>query len=82
MKKKLIAGNWKMNGNLAANQALLEGVLSGLPESACQVAVCVPSPYLAQVQGILAGKGIDLGSQDVSAHEQGAYTPVRFRRPC
>jgi triosephosphate isomerase len=74
MKKKLIAGNWKMNGNLAANQALLEGVLSGLPVSACQVAVCVPSPYLAQVQGTVAGKGIDLGSQDVSAHEQGAYT--------
>ena len=74
MKKKLIAGNWKMNGNLAANQALLEGVLSGLSVSACQVAVCVPSPYLAQVQGIVAGQGIDLGSQDVSAHEQGAYT--------
>jgi triosephosphate isomerase (TIM) len=74
MKKKLIAGNWKMNGGLAANQSLLDGLLKGLPAQACQVAVCVPSPYLSQVQALVAGKGIELGSQDLSAHEQGAYT--------
>jgi triosephosphate isomerase len=74
MKKKFIAGNWKMNGGLAANQALLDGILQGLPVPACQVAVCVPAAYLSQVQGIVSGKGVDLGAQDVSAHEQGAYT--------
>jgi triosephosphate isomerase len=39
-----------------------------------QVAVCVPAAYLSQVQQLVKGSGIDLGSQDVSAHEQGAYT--------
>ena len=74
MKKKLIAGNWKMNGGLAANQALLDGILKAWPANACEVAVCVPAAYLSQVQGLVAGKGLALGSQDVSAHEQGAYT--------
>jgi len=75
MKKKLIAGNWKMNGSLAANEALLQGIRGGLKaEPACDVAVCVPAVYLAQCQGLLAGSGIELGAQDVSAHEAGAYT--------
>lgn len=80
--KKLIAGNWKMNGGLAANAALLQaldGGLAGLAGSAlCDVAVCVPSPYLAQVQALQAGKpglsGVALGAQDVSAQASGAFT--------
>jgi triosephosphate isomerase len=39
-----------------------------------QVAVCVPAAYLSQVRQLITGSGIDLGSQDVSAQEQGAYT--------
>ena len=74
MKSKLIAGNWKMNGSLAANAALLQGSRDGLKSPACDVAVCVPAAYLAQCQGLLAGSGIDLGAQDVSQHEAGAYT--------
>ena len=74
MKKKLIAGNWKMNGSLAANEALLKGLIAGIGQSACHVAVCVPSVYLAQCQALLAGSAIDLGAQDVSSHESGAYT--------
>ena len=74
MKKKLIAGNWKMNGSLAANEALVKGLLAGLGTPACGVAVAVPSPYLAQVQGLLSGANIALGAQDVSAFASGAYT--------
>ena len=74
MKKKLIAGNWKMNGSLAANEALLKALLAGVGQPACQVAVCVPAVYLAQCQALLAGGVIELGAQDVSAHEPGAYT--------
>jgi len=74
MKKKLIAGNWKMNGSLAANEALLKGLLAGVGQPACQVAVCVPSVYLAQCQALLAGSVIELGAQDVSSHDSGAYT--------
>jgi triosephosphate isomerase (TIM) len=78
MKQKLIAGNWKMNGSLAANEALVHDVQQGLAQALAgkytQVAVCVPAAYLSQVQQLVKGSGIDLGSQDVSAHEQGAYT--------
>jgi triosephosphate isomerase len=77
--KKLIAGNWKMNGGLAANEALLRGLAAGLPvQPGCAVAVCVPAPYLAQFQAIVPVlpelSAIDLGAQDVSAHASGAYT--------
>jgi triosephosphate isomerase len=74
MKKKLIAGNWKMNGGLAANEALAKALLGGLSVPACNVAVCAPAPYLAQLQVLLANSEISLGAQDVSAHESGAYT--------
>ena len=78
MKQKLIAGNWKMHGGVAANQALLhelqQGLVRALGDKHAQVAVCVPAVYLSQVQQLVLGSEISLGSQDVSAHEQGAYT--------
>jgi triosephosphate isomerase len=49
MKKKLIAGNWKMNGSLAANEALIKALLAGLT-TRCAIAVCVPAIYLIQVR--------------------------------
>jgi triosephosphate isomerase len=74
--KKLIAGNWKMNGSLAANEALVQAMLGGREAVAevSDMALCVPAPYLAQMQGLLQGSGVALGAQDVSAFEQGAYT--------
>ena len=77
--RKLIAANWKMNGSLAANRALLDALRAGLGSEApnstvCTVALCVPAPYLAQAQAALAGSAMQLGAQDVSAHEAGAYT--------
>ncbi|WP_422823196.1 triose-phosphate isomerase [Variovorax ureilyticus] len=73
-KKKLIAGNWKMNGSLVANEALLQALLQGIGAPACDVAVCVPAPYLAQVQSLVDGTSIAVGAQDVSAQPQGAFT--------
>ncbi len=74
MKKKLIAGNWKMNGSLAANEALVRDILAGLGSVSCQVALCAPTVYLAQVQKLIAGTVLALGAQDLSLHEAGAYT--------
>lgn len=74
MNKKLIAGNWKMNGSLAANQALLGGLVPESRHLACRVAVCVPAVYVAQSQALLAGSGVELGVQDVSAQVSGAFT--------
>ncbi len=73
MRRKLVVGNWKMHGNRPANAELLAGLLAARPYGA-DVAVCVPSPYLADTAASLAAGGIRWGGQDCSAHEQGAYT--------
>ncbi|MDO9132818.1 MAG: triose-phosphate isomerase [Hydrogenophaga sp.] len=74
--KPLIAGNWKMNGSLAANEALVKAMLDGLggQTAATDMALCVPAPYLSQLQSLLTGSTIAWGAQDLSSHEQGAYT--------
>ncbi|MFZ2294719.1 MAG: triose-phosphate isomerase [Polaromonas sp.] len=77
--KKLIAGNWKMNGSLAANEELLAALAQGLAVTpSCEIALCVPAPYLAQIQALKSVHSslspIDVGAQDVSAHASGAYT--------
>lgn len=78
LRKKLIAGNWKMNGSLADNDLLVKAILAGLAEQdasqAATVAVCAPAIYLNQLQTICAGTKIQLGSQDISSHEKGAFT--------
>lgn len=74
MRRKLVAGNWKMHGNLAENEALLSGLLAGMGDVKAGVAVCVPFPYLAQAQAKLAGSAIALGAQNMSQHAKGAYT--------
>jgi triosephosphate isomerase len=74
MHGKLIVGNWKMNGSLSANQELVRQIAEGLSEASCRAAVCVPSVYLSQVQQLAASGHLLWGAQDVSAHEQGAFT--------
>ena len=74
MKKKLIAGNWKMNGSAAANAALVEALRAGLAGASCQMAICVPAVYLSQVAQLVRNSDIGLGAQDVSAYDSGAYT--------
>jgi len=74
MRKKLVAGNWKMYGNLASNAQLLAGVKAGISGLSCGVAVCVPFPYLAQAQSVLGGSAVAWGAQNISEHVQGAYT--------
>jgi triosephosphate isomerase (TIM) len=75
MRAKLVAGNWKLNGSLAENQALLRAILPPLALlKGADFAVCVPFPYLAQVQQALQGQKVALGAQDVCQFESGAYT--------
>ena len=73
MRRKLVVGNWKMNGSRLANAELLAG-LEGEGPWEGDVAVCAPFPYLADVALTLHGKRIGWGAQDCSAHESGAYT--------
>jgi triosephosphate isomerase len=72
--KKRIFGNWKMNGSLAANAALLDLLKQGLGHADCEVAVCAPAPYLAQLQSLLSGSAVAIGAQDLSVHTSGAFT--------
>lgn len=73
MKRKLVVGNWKMNGDRVRNEALLKELLAGVPEGV-DCAVCVPFPYLAQVEAALTGGALRLGAQNVSEFDHGPYT--------
>ncbi len=73
MRRKLVVGNWKMNGSRAANAELLTALKATGPWAA-EVAVCAPSPYLGEVALVLQGEAIGWGAQDCSAFESGAYT--------
>jgi triosephosphate isomerase len=73
MRRKLVVGNWKMHGSRPANAELLTAILGARPYAA-DVAVCVPYVFLTETAATLAGSDIRWGAQDVSAHEQGAYT--------
>ncbi len=75
MRAKLVAGNWKMNGNLASSQALIAAILPKLSSfSRARYTVCVPYPYLVAAGRALAGSNVVLGAQDVSQFDDGAYT--------
>ena len=73
MRRKLVVGNWKMHGSRPANAELLAGILAARPFVA-DVAVCVPFVFLSETAATLGASDIRWGAQDVSAHEQGAYT--------
>ena len=75
MRGKFVVGNWKMNGGLAANAALLAELVAGWqPTPGRQISVCASYPYLAQVGAALRGTSIGWGAQDVSEHASGAFT--------
>jgi triosephosphate isomerase len=75
MRRKLVAGNWKMNGSLAANARLFGRLASEWRASdERELTVCVPAPYLAQARQELAASAVSWGAQDVSEHAAGAYT--------
>ncbi|MBG6081503.1 triose-phosphate isomerase [Rubrivivax gelatinosus] len=73
MRRKLVVGNWKMHGSRPANAELLAALIAGRPYAA-DVAVCVPNVFLSETAATLAGSELRWGAQDVSEHEQGAYT--------
>ncbi len=72
-RRKLVVGNWKMNGSRVANAELLAALKDAGPWDA-EVAVCPPFPYLADVVLSMQGSGMAWGAQDCSAHEAGAFT--------
>lgn len=77
MRKKIIAGNWKMNNDIFQTTTLINGITSALSSEQSVksiVIVCPPFTSLVVAQQLLKGSFIKLGAQDVSIHNDGAYT--------
>jgi triosephosphate isomerase len=75
MRRPFVAGNWKLNGNRAANVELLNAIRAGLAgRPRCDVMVCPPFVYLGEICAALAGSGLLVGAQSVSAESSGAFT--------
>jgi triosephosphate isomerase len=75
MRKKLVAGNWKMYTNVLAAIELTTGIRKGLGnESRVDVAICPPFPYLALVGPLLKDGPIALGAQNCYPENEGAFT--------
>jgi triosephosphate isomerase (TIM) len=75
MRRRLVAGNWKMNGSSDRNRPLLEGIVAQASTvDRVDIGVCVPFPYLDQARSMLVGSAVDWGAQNVSDHAAGAFT--------
>jgi len=75
MRKKLVAGNWKMHGGIEQNRDLLSKIVTGtvgIDKATCTV--CVPYPYLSQAHSLLKDTRISWGAQNISQYDKGAYT--------
>ena len=73
MRRKLVAGNWKMHASRAMAGELVGAIAKGVPDGV-DVVVMPPFPYLAELIGTHAESAIGFGAQDLSEHAQGAYT--------
>ena len=74
MRKKFIAGNWKMYTTAATAKALAEGVAKGVTDNAVTVAVCPPYPWLGLVADVLKGSSVAVGGQNCHYAPEGAFT--------
>jgi triosephosphate isomerase len=74
MRRKLVAGNWKMHGSRAQNAPLVEAILASPQLERADCVICPPFVYLAEIARLLRGTAVTLGAQDVGAELHGAYT--------
>ncbi len=77
MRKKIVAGNWKMNKTMAEAQALASevmGMISSEVNSSAIVVLCVPFPYLPVIKYQLGKSVVKVGAQNCSEYDSGAYT--------
>lgn len=75
MRRKFIAGNWKMFTNRAVGEQLARDLVAGLgADKSVDVAVCPPFPYLSAVSAALQGSSIKLGAQNLYPKTEGAFT--------
>ncbi len=77
MRKKIVAGNWKMNKDFQDAEDLMFEIVDELTEKGAgdtEVIVCPPAVYLEMSSDIAAENGFMVGAQNLSQFESGAYT--------
>ncbi len=76
MRKKIVAGNWKMNMNLQDGVALAKEINEALvaDKPNCGVIICTPFIHLASVAQVLDASVVGLGAENCADKEKGAYT--------
>lgn len=75
MRHPIVIGNWKMNGTLQSSRELLQKICGGVDQSkSTEIGVCVPFILIPEVEKLLRGSEILLGSQNVADKSSGAYT--------
>lgn len=75
MRKKIVAGNWKMNKNTAEAVELVNGLKALVADvKGVEAVVCPPFTLLSEVKKALAGSNIKLGAQNMHTEEKGAFT--------
>lgn len=76
MRKKIVAGNWKMNMNLQDGVALAKEINEALvaDKPNCEVIICTPFVHLASVAGVLDSTVVGLGAENCADKAKGAYT--------
>jgi len=74
MRRKIVAGNWKLHGSRQFATDLLGQVAAGLPKAGVEVVILPPLPYLGELVEDFGETGLVFGAQDVSSNEKGAYT--------
>lgn len=74
MRRKIVAGNWKLHGTRQFATTLVGEVAAGLPLPGVEVLILPPLPYLGDLIEDFEGHDIAFGAQDVSHNEKGAYT--------
>lgn len=74
MRRRIVAGNWKLHGDRRFAHALLDALVSAGARSAVEQIILPPLPYVAELAHHYADSGLAFGAQDVSANQKGAFT--------
>ncbi|MBW3551401.1 MAG: triose-phosphate isomerase [Proteobacteria bacterium] len=74
MRRKIVAGNWKLQGSRAFAGELLDAVAAAAQPHGLERLILPPLPYLAELAARYGDRGLQFGAQDVSVNDQGAYT--------
>jgi triosephosphate isomerase (TIM) len=76
MRKKIIAGNWKMNNSLSETQNLISKINSELSQIKynCEVVICPPFTSLSEANNLIKGTSVKLGAQNMHEEDNGAFT--------